>query len=325
MSTLSDLSTLWDVCLGLKHNCTMLLALGIKGFDSLLTEENATTIFPITTTIQSENVIQYDDEMSEFNEQSTLFDALVDIRNSSNFENETVEAISDITTTGSRTTNLDISPTFNTAATAIEILDLRNNTSFDVEATSIETVNDLEGEFSTTMSTILEIEAFSTKDTPTHNMEGEFMSTMSTILDLEVFSTNDTSDTMTSNMDIEYLSNTVSSTIVTMNSNDIESTRVTFFTYSTASDLQSSELETSSNMMLITSQPIASWKNFFDESNMTMIILIISLTTLILLTCVGTVYLLFKKKSKLECCTEYCYYKCWYQLCYCCDKVILDL
>ena len=141
-----------DICPGL-NNCTMLLALGIKGFDSLLTEDNTTTVAPSTaSSMISESVNTDSNELGELNLQSTSFGATGDLRNSSILVSENMEVMSDTTIVGFVPSNVDIaSTTLDPATTTIDIIDIRNNTMFDVEDGTVETMYDLEEDFMTTM------------------------------------------------------------------------------------------------------------------------------------------------------------------------------
>ena len=53
-------------------------------------------------------------------------------------------------------------------------------------------------------------------------------------------------------------------------------------------------------------------KSLFDDSYLTIIISVVSVTTLILLILVITCFLVHRCKKKFKCCDSYLFYKCWY-------------
>ena len=290
----------------------MLLALGLKGFDSIVGNlsslsplQNQTTTFfdEFTTTVISELF----DETSESVEEIESFEVPVFAPLTANMSDLTGEDefLTMTTSTGSQGTTqelnftaLDVTIVPEKSSSLMEDLigNMAEKVSESFQLLTQETTQTIATEETTqiTKMTTLGFNVTALENNSiTNNALAEEGDASTTLLNQETF-------------DNQQLTNF--STV-----NELKTTA--FYNVITTTNATTNSENKTAHFEITTLLPQSSIKSsFFDDSGLATIITAVCATTLVLIMMGICVYLLWKFKPGLRCCDEYEYYRCWYSM-----------
>ena len=293
----------------------MLLALGLKGFDSIVGNlsslsplQNQTTTFfdEFTTTVISEI---FEEETSVSADEIESFEVPVFAPLTANMSDLTGEDefMTIMTSTGSQGTTqelnftaLDVTIVPEKSSSLMEDLigNMAEKVSESFQLLTQETAQTIATEETTQINKIttlgLNITALENNSiTISNNALAEEGDASTTLLNQETF-------------DDQQLTNF--STV-----NELKTTA--FYNIITTTNATTNSENKTAQFEFTTLLPQSSNKSsFFDDSGLATIITAVCATTLVLIMMGICVYLLWKLKPGLRCCDEYEYYKCWYSM-----------
>ena len=289
----------------------MLLALGLKGFDSIVGNlsslspvQNQTTTFfdEFTTTVISEIF----DETSESVEEIESFEVPVFAPLTANMSDLTGEDefLTIMTSTGSQGTTQELN------FTALDVTIVPEKSSSLME--------DLIGNMAEKVSESFQL--LTQETTQTIATEETTQITKMTTLGFKVTALENNSitnnalaedDASTTLLNQETFDNQQLTNFSTVN----ELKTTAFYNVITTTNATTNSENKTAHFELTTLLPQSSIKSsFFDDSGLTTVITAVCATTLVLIMMGICVYLLWKFKPGLRCCDEYEYYKCWYSM-----------